>query len=252
MAFPNIIFGPSGQQFARTTDRRWPLGTQLILQDGRKFRYGGAGATAVAAGLLMQTPLAPSTAVAQTFTSAHAVGARDLSMTLVGTSRATNSLQGGYMQIEDNQGGGGHIYLIDSNTRGATTSSAVTVTLTPGEGLAVAVLAGNTASFSESPYKNFIVHPSPPTARVLGWTATSLTSNFFGWLGTAGLVSGLSDGTLVVNNMAWASASVDGAVAPQTTAVFTTPALNQLAPVARVHLVGATTGFSMLNAVLDQ
>src|SRR3990167_2210890 len=60
MSYPNVLFGPEGEQFntyavpARGGRGRWPLGTQLLLQDGRKYRFATAGATTLVIGDINQ------------------------------------------------------------------------------------------------------------------------------------------------------------------------------------------------------
>ena len=45
MSFPSVLYGPESERFNTYTTRRWPLGTQLHLQDGRIYRFGRCGAS---------------------------------------------------------------------------------------------------------------------------------------------------------------------------------------------------------------
>ncbi len=50
MAYPVVINGNEGEQFNNYDSRRWPLGTRMVLQDGRRFAFANAAGTVLVPG----------------------------------------------------------------------------------------------------------------------------------------------------------------------------------------------------------
>ena len=60
MSFPNLVFGSEEESLKTTTAKRVPLGTKMVAEDGRCYRYCENGATAQIVGNMQQSfvPLA--------------------------------------------------------------------------------------------------------------------------------------------------------------------------------------------------
>ena len=104
MSFPNVIFGSDGDQFMTSTlalfQQNSPaVGNQLILNDGRKFRWPQAGAVALTVGLLQQAPIPIADHVLQT-AAAAAVGAKTVALTIGATAISADQYRHGYLVVD--------------------------------------------------------------------------------------------------------------------------------------------------------
>src|SRR4030042_2004512 len=109
MSFPVSADGSFGQEKVVTTTKKVPLGTRMVLEDGRAFRYCKAG-EALGAGTLCQTPLAIADHdMDLPIALAAAVGATSISVTIATTAVTADQYMDGYIYINDGAGEG-HIY----------------------------------------------------------------------------------------------------------------------------------------------
>lgn len=210
MAFPNTVWGSEEESFKTTTTKRVPLGTKMVGEDGRVYRYCENGGVAQLVASLYQM------FVPEADTLEEAVGtmaAGDTVLTGVGAttgSQAADLLVDGYVwsltAADLNPA-----YRIKSNT--LITAGAATGTITLYNPLEAAIAAATTISYIRNPYKDIIVHPSPATAPVLGWAVKAIAVDAFGWIQSAGVCRALIDGTVVIDDMVRVSEDDDGAVA---------------------------------------
>lgn len=207
-----IILSTEGEQFASYSDQRFPFGTLLQLQDGRKYRFAEIGGTNIAAGRLCQSEVPGANFDELAIPGAVAVGARSFDVTNGATTIARDDFAGGTLNVEDDAGEG-HVYLIEGNDAEAAGSADFEIRLAPGNGLVVAFTTATTVGLTKSPYKDIIIHPSPATAELVGVTPRALDANQFGWLQVAGRASVLTEGTVVINEVVVDSATSDGSVA---------------------------------------
>lgn len=248
--FPNFLCGPEGEQFNSYADERVPLGTALVCQDGRLYRFGkvGAGAAAVV-GNLYQSPVPGANYDELALPAAVAVGSRTVVVTNGATAITEDQFKGGFLNVEDDAGEG-RAYLIESNTADAG-AGPVTVTLAAGHGIKVALTTVTTVGLTASPYSGLIIHPSPPTACLIGVAASAIAAGEYGWFQRKGPASVLGTGTLVIGKNCVASVTVPGSVDP--------PALTEGVPnagfdqpmVGRVMEVAATTEYSLVFLDLE-
>ncbi len=222
MAFPNMVFGADGMEDVQSSVANRPLGDLMMLSGNRRFRYAKNGATAAAtAGLLFQSAAVTTAAGIGLLTSmaieAVAVGTKDITLsTIVGTALATTiaaeTLKDGYMITMTSGAGGGQFYVIESQD--AMTSLAVnsTACIHLRTGVKTALSSSVRVSLHRNAFSAVIVHPSPPTAKVVGWTMTSLLASNYGWLQTAGPAAGLVDRDPVIYQGLTPSTALDGAV----------------------------------------
>lgn len=190
------------------SNQRWLPGTTMDSADGREWVFCLNGAVATVAGSIYQSAV-PDAAYDDIVVAATAVGERDITVTTGATALTLNQLAGGYMIVADDAGEG-RTYVIASNPAVATTTAGV---ITLASGLEVALTAASTVTLVVSPYSGVIIHPSPPTALVVGVAMSAVAAGEYGWFQTKGVGSVLSDGTLVINERFIASTSVNGAAA---------------------------------------
>lgn len=236
MSFPNVLFGTEGEQFNDYADQRWPLGTKLILQDGREFRFAEVGGTNIATARLCQAEVPGANFDELAIPSAVAAGTRSFDVTNGATTIALGDFNEGYLNVEDDAGEG-HLYKIKSHEAEGAGSAAFEVTLANPNGVIVAFTTSTTVGISKNPFKDVIIHPSPNTAALVGVTTNAISADRFGWLQVKGPASVLADGTLAIGDSVMASDAVDGAVedwilTEGTPNTEITPSVGQVAEVA--------------------
>jgi hypothetical protein len=249
MSFPNIIFGREGAQYEiHATDAagmgRHPWGTILITPDGRQFRYARAGGT-IGAGLLCQSEV-PEANWDELNVNTFAVGDKSLLITTGATAVDLNEIAGGYVNVEDDTGEG-YMYRVASNVANAGSAESAFILDT---GVKLAAVAATTVGLLKNPYRDFIIHPSPPTAIVIGVTQMAVVAGNCCWLQTKGPCSVLTEGTLVIGDSVQPSSSADGAVTPLTLTEGT-PNTEIAPPVGWCMEVAATTEYSAIYLRID-
>lgn len=187
----------------------YDVGQLARIEDGRLFRFCEAGATALVAGSVYQSAV-PS---ANFLDEAVATLAADVSvLTGVGSTTgngAVDLFKNGYVWVESGTGVG-RAYRIKSNTLITAGGTSGTITLyTP---LDQAIAAADKISYVENPWRDIIIHPSPPTAMVVGVAVEAIAANQYGWIQTKGPAATLTDGTIVIADEVIASDSVNGSV----------------------------------------
>ena len=238
---PNILYGPPGEQFNTTTAQKRPLGTLLVLQDGRWFRYGLNGGVAQTAGKVVQAEAPGGNFDDIAIPSAVAVGAVAISVTNGGTDITANMFNEGYMVVEDDAGEG-HVYQMGAHAAIANTTAG-TLNLAPGNSVQVAFTTATTVLLVKHGFKEYIIQPSPPTALPIGVTPTAQALTTYGWVQTKGPAAVLTDGTVVIGQKVVSSASVDGAVIAATD--------DLIATVGFVAEVAVTTEHSFIYLKMD-
>jgi hypothetical protein len=137
---------------------------------------------------------------------------------------------------------------------------ATSIVITLYDPILVALVAASTATVFYNKYKSLIIHPSPPTALVVGVPVIAVTASYYFWAQVGGLCPVLADGTLVINNGVSPSESVDGAVSPQEV-VLTEAAPNTLTAaqlrtatnrVGTVVAVNATTEYAVIDLSIER
>lgn len=247
-AFANVLYGPEQEVYNTYTDRRWMLGTKLILQDGRMFRFCLAGGTTLAPGKVCQSPANVANHILQTPATAGVVGDTSLSVTLGATAMTADQYRDGIMSV--NLGTGfGYSYALDTHAAvgsGAATGSSLK--FKRGVSLQKAVpTTANSVSFIANPYSNSIVYPTTPTGAPIGVPMVSITNAQYGWLQTRGLSTVLTNGTVVIGDAVVTSATTAGAVDP-TTSTFAVVYLNL---VGFVQVVATSTNYSTIQLTIE-
>lgn len=254
MSFPNVVFGTEGAQYITNSvavgQGVHMLGTQMIFNDGRRFRWGQQNAsTAAVAGDLQQNALTTANHVLQTLSVAAAVGDGSISITIGNTAIAADEYKDGVIAIELGTGFG-YLYTIKSH---AAVAGNGTLAFPIKETVQVAIpTTANTVSLIRNRYKLVLVFPTTPTGSPVGFAVKPVVVSGFGWYATAGLVACTTQGTVVVGNTVVPSASTAGSVAPS---VLTEGTPNTgtgiIIVLGQVVHVATTTNKSVINALLD-
>jgi hypothetical protein len=245
MAFPNILFGNEGEQFKSTTDQRWPIGTRMILQDGRVYRYGRNGTGAATAGLLFQSevPDANFDTLAVPSSTVNTAGNRTIRVTLPANAIVANLWAEGYAVTEAAAGAGeGYAYKIKSHPASAGSED---VTFTLETGLKHTLNTSDKVTFMSHPGDRVIIHPAPPTAKLYGVAGGAIAAAAFGWFAVEGPQPVLVVGTHVIggglNAAGTVTGSPDGAVEASGVLITTTAAT-----IAQItELMGSSVGVCM-------
>lgn len=196
MSFPMEIHGTYGQQFEHSADQRNPLGTKLILPDGRCFRYCrvDAGAATVA-GSLYESEATTANWNNENPTVAAAVDAIEVTVD-VATTPAADDFAEGFLVDETN----GHTYSIKSNT------AADPTVLTLNDPLVTDLATADVVSMFRSPYRDVVVKTAADAAApVVGVAPCVIDADYYGWLQTRGLCGVLVEDTIVVGDNCVAS-----------------------------------------------
>jgi hypothetical protein len=195
--------------FEQSSEQKHALGTIRTLNDGRKFVYAKAGAVDLANGKIVQAP-APVANHTNRAVAAASVGDRQVTVTLGATAVAANAYKDGYLLINAGAGAG-YAYKIKSHPS-ANASANLTVTLY--DKLKEA-LSGTTskATLVYCSYNGTIIHPSPPTAKLVGVPVIDVTAGYYFWAQCAGPCAVLIQGSATDGTTLGASATVDGAAA---------------------------------------
>ena len=207
----NKVGGAGTKQgiYAESSTPKHAIGEKVELADGRCFRYVYTAA-AINPGLLVSQDVS-ATAIVESDgkLTAAAANATEVTYTDSGTvgSATANQYAGGYLHITDDAGEG-HQYRIKSNT--AASSNAVTFTLY--DGLVVAVTTDTDVGVTGSLYHNVVGATAGTDGVIAGVPTRGLTSNYYGWVQTAGVATILADGSIAIYDNLTLSDGVAGAV----------------------------------------
>jgi hypothetical protein len=236
--------GTPGREFETHTSRRYPLGTQMVMQDGRKFRYVKAGGTALVIGNLIQAPANVANHLGRTPTAA-AVNDMTVAVTLGATAATKDQYAGGYLHVLTT---GAQLWPIKSHPA-VDSAGVLTATLQSGLKTAIAATASQ-IDLIANPYSAVIQNPTTQSSVALGVAVRAIAANAFGWIQTAGPVAVLTDGTVVLGDSVMASNGTAGAVEAWGL-TEAAPPTEITPPVGQVIRVNGTGDMSVVNLKLD-
>ena len=257
MAFPTVLFGPEGEQFniyagTRRTNQRLPLGSQLILQDGRKFRWAKAGGADLVIGDMIQAAANVANHV-NTTAAANAADVRTLTTTLGATAATIDQYFEGYGIISVTPGAG-QVYKFGS-TPVVASSGSFAGSLAAGHAIRVALTTTSRVDLIKNPYDNVIQSPITTATGVavgvaLAVIVTSETGNNWGWLQTRGIAAILTEGTVLLGAEVIIPSLAAGSInAALVTELGTTQSSEQ--GVGIVQRVAATAAWSTIFLQID-
>lgn len=193
--------------------QKLPRGSKLIWGEKVMRYYLNDGTLDVVGNLYqMEVPVAGHIDEA---IDTPAVGDTDIAFTPTSTDIVVDEYNGGYLHINDDTGEG-YMYRVKDNPA---ITAAASGTITLYDPIAVAPGADATATLFNSPWRAPIIHPSPPTAMVVGWAQSPTVASDWGWLCVAGPTPALIDGTVIISEQVVPSDGTDGAVEPGDAAI---------------------------------
>ncbi len=208
----NLGSSPSASSltaFDSSTAQSHALGDQMVDKFGRTFRYVRAGAVALVAGNVLQSPAQVTTH--QTMTpSAAALGATSVSATLGATNAVTADQYAGGLLVVDTTPGNGYAYVIKSHPAAAAAAACV---FTLEEPLKVALTTSSRVSLQANPYRGVIQTPvTTLTGAAVGVAVFPAAANEYCWIQTGGPAPVLVAGTPAVGAAVVVPATAAGAV----------------------------------------
>ena len=215
MAFTyGTVWGDFGDEKQETSAQFQPLGTKLILPDGRIYYYAENSGAAITTGGQIVDGIA---AVAAHDMDLAAVAASAGAITFTTTTSLTTTKDqyaGGYVYINDGPGQG-EVYSVRSNTLVAG-AAGLSITIEDDGGLATALTSSTQFGLMYSPYKDvkIVDGNGTMTTGVLGVTTMPLTASYYCWLQTSGpaaVLMGAQVG-IVGDGIARSQADEDGTV----------------------------------------
>lgn len=237
--------------FDESSTQKHPLGTRRRLSDGREFIYVQAGTSNLAAGQLVQGEVCDVANLANLAVTANqAAGNKVIALTVGDSTEAAtaNAFAEGYAYINTGAGNG-CVYKINHHAAIAANANG---NMYLSDKLRVAITTSSKVSLYKHPCKKVIVHPSPPTASLVGVPTFVVTANYYAWIQTKGPaaveVEEGSGAAVVEGELAFASPGANGcvtgcvdnanAIDTQTTALF---------PVGRVMANNANDHWALID-----
>jgi len=182
------------------------LGTRSVDDAGRVFRYVKAGASALVAGNVLQSPAIVPDHLGTT-AAAIAIGAMSLTFAPTSSTAATaDQYADGYLGV-DTTPGNGYTYSVLGNTAG---TASLTVTLK--DPIQVALTTASRLGLIANPYRGVIQLPATTaTGSIVGIATYVIAIGEYGWVGTWGLFSVLTTGTPALGAMVLGPGTAAGA-----------------------------------------
>ncbi len=178
--------------FAESSIQKHPLGTIGHDAGGRRFRYALIGASATAAGHLLQNAARDTAFTNMAVQAAVAKSITTVPVTLGGTSTTKDMFAEGFMAITDNTGEG-YTYPIKGNPV-ATNATTCNFELTTG--VAVALDTTTTVTTMMNPYANVVDSPTTATGITVGVASFVQTAAYYSWIGVTGYFAVLASTTV--------------------------------------------------------
>jgi len=264
MAYPTILFGPESEAYNTyaavspapgnngaggpiAQRGRLPMGQQLILVDGRKYRFARAsslgGETLGVIGNVLQgpTPLAVAASMA---CAAGAVNDRIITFTHGAATTVVNFYAEGYANISLAPGSG-QIYPVASHAALRNATAGDVVNLVPGHALRVALTTTSDLTLVNNLYDGVIQMSATPLGALAGICLVTAAAGGFMWVQTRGMASVLSAASTVSGNNVGCllTGGTVGAVAPLSAATQPVVGIAQAAE--------GTAEWGAINVMID-
>lgn len=204
----------------QSTSKQHTLGTLAVTRDGRQFRYGQAGAVALVAGKMHQIPAVVANHQALV-TTAAAVGATKITVTLGGSAATADQYMDGYAVIRDTSTtGAGQAFPIVGNQAQTVTTGTADVYIS--ESIAEALTTASVTNLELSPYGGILVSTTADTTETcVGVPQVDIAAASYGWFQVRGVAAVLANGTITKGTGVIKSATTAGAVDIEATGTIT-------------------------------
>lgn len=182
------------------------VGTRGESDDGRVFRYVKAGAVALVAGNVLQSPAITADHLATT-AAATAIGATSLTFAPTSATAVTaNQYENGLLQVDTTPGEG---YTYGIGPHAAFTTSGTLYLKDP---IQVALTTASRLGILQNPYNGVLQLPvTTATGTIVGIATYIIAANQYGWVLTYGSCSVLTTGTPALGAMVMGPGTVAGA-----------------------------------------
>ena len=208
MSYPTLIYGPEGEQFNNYDARRWPLGTRMVLQDGRRYVFCEAGGSALATGKVQQSEV-PDDDHDTLAVLSGAQNARVINFTNGSDAIEADLYADGSIVTEAVAGASeGYLLKVDLSHDAQGATGPAEIPLAAGYGLPLALNTSDTITLIKNPYMDVIVAPAPPEALILGIACSPVPIANWGWLQTWGPAAVFVTGSMVIGGRVSASGTV--------------------------------------------
>ncbi len=241
MSYPVVLNGVEGEQFNNYDSRRWPLGTRMALQDGRRFAFCDAAGSPLVAGRVQQSAVPQGNFDTLVTPTSEVAGSREVAITTGATAVTANLFDGGFLIPEAAAGAGdGFLYKIDDGVVAIGTTSNGDIPLAAGYGLQTVITAGtDTITIIKNPYQDLLISPAPPEALIVGIACSAIPASQWGWVQTWGPAAVLVTGTEVIGGRVSASGTVTNTTgAIEATGVLITTTAPTIAQMTEILEVG--------------
>ncbi len=173
------------------------------------YRYGLAGAVNLALGELCQAPVPTATEHDLVPAADPAIGTLVITLT-TGAAVAANEYVGGWLHVNDGTGQGQNLRILSHPANAGAALCAFTCI----DPLTVALVtaADSLCALTANPYNGAIVHPAPPTSKLIGVPVVAITAGLYGWFQTRGPAAVLTEGTVHIYQQVQAAVVANGAV----------------------------------------
>jgi hypothetical protein len=255
MAFVNVIQGYYGDEKVAQSTKigGLPLGTRMVLPDGRIFAHALAATVCVAGNIYQGKAVASGTALSEgKLAATAAVNATSVTVTMAGTGSMTlNEYEDGYLWVGSSTGTGlGRTYKIKGNTAAASTIAGV-VHLYENDKITSAI-GGTTATVGlrENEFSNVLITTADTayTNVVAGVAPVAATACAYFWLQRRGPCAVNAPLTLIIGGPVVASSATAGAAASMIVTAGTTKILT---PIGYDMTSAASAGYSLIYLTLD-
>ena len=191
-----------------SANQRFEIGA--VKESGMsRYRYGQAGGADIALGVLCQSPVPAALQHDLVPSASYAAGTKQVELTIGAANIAVNEYAGGWLFVNDGTGQGQNLRIL-SHPAALAGATCVFTLIDP---ITTAFdIADTLCALTANSYDDVIIHPSPPTARLVGVPVVAIASTYYGWFQVRGPAAVLTDGTLYIYQQVTPSAAVDGAV----------------------------------------
>lgn len=174
-----------------------PLGALFAAGDGRYFRYCLAGAVALVAGDVIQSPAQIANHIALTPSATAAIGDYAVLPTLGATAATANQYANGLLIVSTTPGFGQSLAI--SGNAAVLSAGIMTVNLERSSPVRVAITSTSRVDLQSNPYRNVIQSPvTTATGVPVGICVAAITIAQWGWLLVHGPCGVKIDGTPAV------------------------------------------------------
>lgn len=217
------------------------LGAQGATRDGRLFRYGLAGAVALAPGKINQIPAVVANHQNIAVQTASVVGDSQLLVTLGATLASADQYADGYVVGYD-ASGVGQTLQVQGNSAAALST---TCTVYLSDPVAIAQTTSGKVNLELNPWAGALVYATGATTEFcVGVTQVSLTAANYGWFQTRGPAAVLTNGTIAKGSGVVPGQTTAGSVDIEATGTITQRVGTQLQ-------AGTSTKYSTTYLTID-